>query len=73
VQGLEHSLGVGQETGAHLCEANAPAGPLEEPLTKISFQRLDARGYGGLGQEQRLSRAAEAALICHLNECFKLA
>ena len=36
-QRLEDALGVGQEAGAHLCQADAPARSLEEALAQVAL------------------------------------
>ena len=72
VQGLQHALGVGQEAGADLGEADAAAGALEQALAQVAFQRLDAGRHRRLSQEQRLRGAAKAALVRDLHEGFKL-
>ena len=66
------ALGVGEEAGADLCEADAATGALEETLPQVAFQGLDAGGDGRLGKKKRLSGAAEAALVGYLYEGLKL-
>jgi hypothetical protein len=70
VESLQHAFGVRQETGANLGEAHASPGALEEALTEVALEGLDACGDGGLRQEQGLGRAAEAVLVRNLDECF---
>jgi hypothetical protein len=73
MQGLQHTLGVGQEAGADLGQTDAASGPLEQTLAEVALQRLDSRGYGRLSEEESLRRAAKTALVSYLYECFKLA
>jgi hypothetical protein len=63
---------MGQEAGANFCQLDATAGAFEKALAEVAFQGLDAGRNRRLGQKKSLRRPAEAPLICHLHECFKL-
>ena len=63
LQRLQRAAGVRKERRAHLREPHAAAVALEQRLAQIALERLDARGDGGLREEQRVRRLAEGAVL----------
>jgi hypothetical protein len=70
MEGLQDAFGMRQEAGAHLSEAHTASRALEEALTEVALEGLNACGDGGLRQEEGLGRSAEAVLVRNLDECF---
>ena len=72
LDGGERALGVGHEGVPGIGQGDAAAGAFEEALADLAFERLDAGGDRWLREEERFRRAAERAVVRHLDECFEL-
>ena len=70
--GLDGALRKGEERAARLGQLDAAAPPHEELRADPPLERVQPRGQGGLGDEERARRFGDAALARHGDEPFEL-
>jgi hypothetical protein len=71
-RGAERPLGVGQERPAGVREPHPASGTDEKARAELLLEPLQPRRQRGLGDEERLGRAADAPPLGDLDECLQL-